>query len=182
MNKKAPKKKKLDSVPKINRRLFKLWSEVVRGKAGDKCEWCGKSKGEDNGHGIVNKIDAHHLLSRKIKDCPLKFDIRNGIAACPFHHKWGIPSFHRDPVTTITWLQKNRPEDCDFILKNSLFTVDLDNRMVLEEIENRLNAKEPLDLQKLKDIEAKYPRQPKEPKAPKNTLFDKEEESSSSSE
>ena len=176
------KKVKLDSVPKINRRLFKLWSEAVRGSE-NKCEFCGKGKQEDNGHGIVNKIDAHHILSRKIKDCPLKFDIRNGVGVCPYHHKFGIPSFHRDPVTTITWLQKHRPADCEFILQNSLFIVDLSNRMVLAEIEQRLIAKEPLNLQKLKEIEAQFPKEPPKPKKVKieGSLFDEDANSSSSS-
>jgi len=169
--KKTQKKKKLSSIPKINRRLFKLWSEAVRERASNQCEFCGKKKGEDNGHGIINKLDAHHFLSRKIKDCPLKFDVRNGVMADPFHHKFGIPSFHRDPVTTITWLQKTRPSDYEFILTNTLFRVDLDNRFVLAEIEERLIAKEPLDLNKLKDIEAKNPRPKKEEKS-KKTIFD----------
>jgi len=170
MSKRKNSKKKLESIPKINRRLFKLWSEAVRDKAGNKCEFCGKSKNEDNGHGIINKLDSHHVLSRKIKDCPLKFDIRNGVLVDPFHHKWGIPSFHRDPVTTITWLQKNKPASYEFILKNSTVTVDLDNRCVLEEIEKRLMEKEALDIDKLKEIEEKFPRQPK--KEPTTNIAD----------
>lgn len=182
MSKKAKtRKKKLDSIAKINRRLFKLWSEAVREKSGNKCEFCGMRKGEDNGHGLINKVDSHHILSRNIKDCPLKFDIRNGVAADPFHHKFGTPSFHRDPVTTITWLQKNRPEDYKFILNNCLITVDLENRYILAEIENKLKAKEPLDLEKLIQIEKTYPRN-----SPKTqitgSLFDNDNSSSSSSE
>jgi hypothetical protein len=172
--KKILKKKKLPSIPKINRKLFKLWSEAVRDKAGNQCEFCGKKAGEDNGHGIINKLDSHHILSRKISNCPLKFDIRNGVLVDPFHHKWGIPSFHRDPVTTITWLIKNRPKDYEFVLNNSLTNVDLANRFVLAEIEEKLKSKEPLDLDKLKDIEAKNPR-PKKEEKPSGTLFDKDE-------
>jgi len=156
--KKKPKKKKLDSIPKINRRLFKLWSIAVRNRAEHKCEFCGISKGDLNKNDVKTKIDAHHLLSRNVKNCPLKFDILNGISVCPFCHKFGIPSFHRDPITTITWLQKNNPERYEHVLRYNLFIVDLENRKVLEEIESKLVAQLPLDLDKLKSIEAEFPR------------------------
>ena len=155
---KKPKKKKLDSIPKINRRLFKLWSIAVRERAGHKCEFCGITKGDINKNGVKCKVDAHHLMSRNVKNCPLKFDILIGIGVCPFCHKFGIPSFHRDPVTTITWLQKNLSERYERVLQYNLFTVDLENRKVLEEIESKLIAKLPLDLEKLKSIEAEFPR------------------------
>ena len=160
--KKKTKKKKLDSIPKINRRLFKLWSLAVREPLNGKCEFCGNSVGEIGPSGKpINKIDAHHFLSRNVKDCPLKFDVRNGIGCCPFCHKFGTPSFHRDPITTITWLQSNRPERYEFVLKNCSFTVDLQNRQVLEEIESKLKEQVPLDFDKLKTIEAEFPRKVK---------------------
>jgi len=190
---KKPKKKKLDSIPKINRRLFKLWSLAVRDRAEHKCEYCGISKGEihinSDGKPIKTKIDSHHLLSRDIKDCPLKFDILNSIAVCPTHHKWGIPSFHRDPVDTITWLQKHHPDRYEYVLKyDRNMTVDLQNRKVLEEIESKLKEQLPLDYEKLKAIEAEFPRKTKVKIEIKGSLFDGfdvdefEENSSSSSE
>lgn len=159
---KKEKKKKLESIPKINRRLFKLWSLAVRERAGCKCEFCGIENKEFNKNDVATKIDAHHLISRKITNSPLKFSILNGVAVCPFCHKWGIPSFHRDPITTITWLMKNRPERYEFVLKNNLATIDLQNRKILEEIEARLEAKEQLDLERLKQIEKEFPREIKE--------------------
>jgi len=190
--KKKVKKKKLDSIPKINRRLFKLWSLAVRERAGHKCELCGVAKGHiytnDKGKEIKVKIDAHHLLSRDIKDCPLKFDVMNSVAVCPTHHKWGVPSFHRDPVYTISWLQKHHPDRYEYVLKyERAFTVDLKNRKVLEEIESRLKDNLHLDFAKLKEVEAMYPRVVKKrvtkPEI-KGSLFDEDEdeESSSSSE
>jgi len=157
---KKQKKKKLDSIPKINRRLFKIWSLAVRGRAGNKCEFCGLGKGDIGASGNpINKIDAHHLLSRDIKDCPLKFDIMNSVAVCPFHHKFGIPSFHRDPITTITWLQENRPDRYEYILINSKERVDLQNRKVLEQIEISLKQNMSLDIKNLQEIEKLFPRQ-----------------------
>jgi hypothetical protein len=169
--KKTTKKKKLDSLPKIRRRLFKLWSEAVRERGGHQCEYCDIKKGDLNKNGKVTKIDAHHLLSRDIKDCPLKFDIMNGIGVCPFCHKFGAPSFHRDPITTVTWLQEHHPDRYEYVLKCASLTIDLDNRKVLEEIEERLKAHEPLDFDKLVEIEAQFPRR-KKPKIEEGNLFE----------
>ena len=177
------KKKKLESIPKINRRLFKLWSEKVRSRANNSCEYCGKRVGElsIDGKPLI-KVDSHHLQSRKIKDNPLKFDILNAVSVCPLHHKFSCnESFHRSPIITINWLIKNHPERFNHVLEHFNDTVDLQNRDVLKEIEKCLNEGKSLDLNKLKEIESKYPRQPKKSKKPKETLFDKENESSSSS-
>lgn len=185
---KKAKQKKLQSIPTIRHRLHRLWSEIVRGRASYKCELCGMAKGEINKNGKETKIDAHHFLSKEIKDCPLKFDIMNSVSVCTFCHKFGIPSFHRDPVRTITWLQKERPERYQYVLAHADIRVDLENRKVLEEIENKLKQKLPLDFALLKEIERLNPRAaPK--KRLRGTLFDKEpeepeepESSSSSSE
>jgi len=156
---KKDKKKKLDSLPKINRRLFKLWSEKVRARGGNKCEFCGKIKGDIQESGKpITKIDAHHLITRQIKDNPLKFDIRNGVGADPTHHKFGSLSFHKNPVITIAWLIKNRPDDFNYITEHFPDNVDLDNRAVLSEIERCLNANEFLNIEKLKEIEKNNPR------------------------
>jgi len=153
------KKKKLDTIPKINRRLFKTWSLAVRGRVDNTCEFCGAKKGDIGPSGNpINKIDAHHLISRDIKDCPLKFDIMNAVAVCPFCHKFGIPSFHRDPITTITWLQTNIPERYNYVLANSHIRIDLQNRKVLEQIEIHLKANESLNLPNLQEVERLFPR------------------------
>lgn len=151
---KKEKKKKLDSIPKINRRLFKLWSEAVRGKTDFSCEVCGIKRGGISEKGNPIKIDAHHLMNRDITNCPLKFDIRNGIALCPKHHKFSPDeSFHMNPVVTMDWVQKNRPDSFTFVLNNYKTKVDLHNRTILAEIEISLTNKQPLDLEKLIEID-----------------------------
>jgi hypothetical protein len=174
---KKTKKKKLDSLPKIKRKLFKIWSLAVRERAGHKCEYCGIERGaihiNKKGASIKTKIDAHHLLSRDGKDCPLKFDILNSVAVCSSCHKFSFPSFHRDPITTIHWLRENRNERYEYVLKNASFKVDLDNRKVLEEIGNRINENLSLDLEKLKAIEEEFPRKKRVKVEPiKGNMFD----------
>jgi len=176
-------KNKLKSLPRIHRRLFKLWSQLVREK--NKCEYCGISKGEIDKNGkILKKLDAHHYISRAKKNSYLKWDINNGVCVCSGCHKFYEDSFHRSPVTTMNWLIKTHPEKFNYILEHFNDKVDLDNRLILEEIEKRLLAKESLDIAKLKEIEKNFPRIVKD-KTPKPTLWDDDdddtEESSSES-
>lgn len=150
------KKKKLSSIPKINRKLFKLWSEAVRSRSHYACEFCGVKKGEIKINGKPVKIDAHHMMNRDITNCPLKFEINNGIALCDLHHKFSPDeSFHMNPVVTMNWVQKNRPDSFFFILNNYKVRVNLQSREILAEIEKRLVAKESLNLDKLKEIDQK---------------------------
>jgi hypothetical protein len=189
--KKKTKKARVKKLSTIRNRLFKLWSEAVRRRAGDACEYCGIKKGDihinKTGEEIVTKIDAHHFQSRDIKDSPLKFDIYNGVAACPTCHKWGADSFHRCGPTTMNWLLTHFPERYFYVIENHKVRIDLDNRKVLEEIENQLKTLEHLNLDRLKEVEAEFPRVVKKRK-PKieGTLFEEDDdgkkESSSSSE
>ncbi|GAF79576.1 unnamed protein product, partial [marine sediment metagenome] len=147
------------------------------------CEYCGIKKGDINKNGKVTKIDAHHLLSRNVKDSPLKFDLYNSVAVCPTCHKFGEDSFHRCPITTITWLIKNLPERYYYVLNNHTVKVDLENRKVLEVIEEQLKTLDHLDLDKMKEIEVAFPRIVKTRKKVqfKGNLFGEDSESSSSS-
>jgi hypothetical protein len=150
------KKKKLDSIPKINRRLFKLWSEAVRKRAGYKCEFCGIERGSIGENGKKIKVDAHHLMSRNVSDSPMKFEILNGISLCPKHHKFSPDSsFHMNPVMTMDWLQKNIPERFKYVLENYLIRVNLHNREILEEIEARLLECKSIDLNRLIELNKK---------------------------
>lgn len=169
--KKKSKKVKLQSIPRINRRLFSKWSLIVRERAKNCCEYCGKKVGENLDGNKLIKVDAHHLQSRKIKDNPLKFDINNSVCVCPFHHRFSCnESFHKAPVITINWLIKNHPERYNYVLEHFNDRVDLQNREVLKEIERCLDAKESLDINKLKDIAKQFPREVKERKNKEDLL------------
>lgn len=164
MAKKKPKKakkKKPVPLPKLRAKLLRLWSEVSRENDNFACIVCGIKRGDPSptNPSVKIKIDAHHLLQKYIKDCPLKFDIRNEASLCPKHHKFdGEMSAHKSPIVFYDWLRINHPERYEFVLNNSSIRVDLDNRKVLEEILERLLTKEPLDLNKLLEIEKEFPR------------------------
>lgn len=154
MKKKKEKKKKLEHIPKINRRLFKLWSEFVRSRVGFSCEYCGIKRGDINENGVKIKVDAHHLMNRNVKDCPLKWAPENGISLCPRCHKFSQDdSFHLNPVSTITWMLKTHPDRIDYVLKHYKTRINLQNRDILYEIESRLNEKKSLDVDKLLEMD-----------------------------
>lgn len=162
---KKGKKNKLEPLPKIKRRLLKLWAEAVRERDGFVCCYCGIKHMSDNPKNPSSKVkcDSHHLLQKEIKDCPLKFEIKNSALLCSSHHKWdGEFSAHKSPIVFYDWFRQKYPERYEFVLKNSTYRVDLDNRQVLAEIETRLIAKESLDLNKLTEIEKQFPREKKD--------------------
>lgn len=177
--KKNTKKKKLDPIPKINRRLFKLWSLAVRERANHSCEYCGIKKGTLNKNDKPTKIDAHHLMNRDVHNSPLKFDVRNGIALCPTCHKWSPNNaFHSNPITTVAWLIANNDSRYQFVLENYEKQIDLKSRDILEKIEEHLQNKEPLDISTLEkmtqEIEEEKQRKIEEKEAEEKALEEKE--------
>lgn len=174
------KRKKIEPIPKINRRLFKFWSEAVRSRSGFVCEYCGATRGTTNTNGKPTKIDAHHLMNRDIHNCPLKFDIRNGIALCPSCHKFRPDdSFHLNPVVTMRWMNINHPERVDFVAANYKVRIALDNRAILYAIEEYLKSKQPLDIDTLLKLDIEEAQKKEALKAeallakqPQGSLFD----------
>jgi hypothetical protein len=80
----------------------------------------------------------------------------------------------------MNWLIKTHPDQFNYIIEHFNDKVDLENRLILKEIERCLNADEFLNIDRLREIEKNNPRNTIDAK-PKGTLFDKESESSSSS-
>ena len=147
---KKPAKKKLPSIPKINRKLFKLWSEKIKERSGGVCEYCGIKVGEIGPNGkAINKLDSHHIISRMKKNSFLKWDLNNGIHVCPKCHKFGEDSWHRSPVTTIYWFIKNHPDRMEYLMANFNTKVDLQNRDILAAIEQSLINNQPIDINNL---------------------------------
>ena len=176
------KRKKLKSIPAIRRKLMTLWSLAVRSRDGFQCLLCGSGPNvvADEITGIrTTKCDAHHCLTRDAADSPLRYDIRNGVTLCSLHHKFcNTMSPHKAPIPFYDWLRVNRPEQYHFVLNNCELKVDLRNRHVLQEIQDRLIAKEPLNIEKLKQIEKEFPRKSR---AKKETEIMEESESTEDS-
>lgn len=157
-NKKV-KKVKLESPPKIRRRIMKLWSEKVREAHGFRCAICGLKSGEVI-NGKPQKTDAHHIEDRR--NHSLSFDFLNGICLCVRHHKFGENAAHRSLVYFSKWLQNIRPKQYEYILENRNKKIDLNSREELYKIEQRLKLpvtdeeSEILNLQDVFNLEGKY--------------------------
>ena len=106
-------KPRKESTKTIMARLYRLWSEIVHDRAGNKCEVCGAE----------GKLDAHHVQPRQI--CSgLRFNPANGVCLCPSHHKWGHKSAHKGMLWFVDWFQKNRKDDYEFLMKNLDMEID----------------------------------------------------------
>lgn len=101
-------KKKIASMARTQKR--KAWKDVaeqVKLRDGNVCVICKQPH---------DKLNVHHLLPREIKTYWL--EPMNLISLCPRHHKFSfVESFHRNPLWACLWLQKNRPEQWEWVLK-----------------------------------------------------------------
>jgi len=155
--KKKVKRKKVEPKPKIRRRLLALWSKKCLTAHDYTCMVCGVKKAEagtePDGITTVKKIDCHHIVGKESRNSFLKFHRRNAAWVCPKCHKFGNNSAHRNAVFFINFIQTHRPEDWRFLLESHEIRIDLENRDVLYEIEDRLNADENLCLDTIRGIE-----------------------------
>lgn len=137
---KKNKRKKLEPLGRVRRRLMRLWTEKVHDLGGNACAVCGKRMGEvDQSNGKPVVINAHHLQSRDI-DPGLRWDERNGICLCVSHHKYGHQSAHKSPLWFVDWLQKNRPDQYSYVMSNMCKKVDINDRAWLASVEKHLNS------------------------------------------
>jgi hypothetical protein len=142
---KKEKRKKLTSIPVIHRRLFRLASILCRERANFTCEICGKK--QDNTKKI--RIEAHHVMSRSNKNCPLKYDLRNLCALCTSCHKFSKYSAHKHGLWFAKWFFENKPTEADFILNNSDIEVDLNDSNTLKYMEECLKNNIIFDYKKI---------------------------------
>ena len=91
-NVKVPKpKKQKDITPKID----VVWSELVKVRAGHKCEYCGSR----------TTLNSHHVFTKNNR--ATRWDPDNGMCLCAFHHRLGNFSAHGSPAFT-DWMKEYR--------------------------------------------------------------------------
>jgi len=64
----------------------KEWRKKIMEKFDYTCAFCPETK----------RINAHHIIPRSFKE--LRWNVENGIALCPKHHKFGKFSAHKNPL------------------------------------------------------------------------------------
>lgn len=72
------------------------------------CKVCGKT----------GKLDTAHIISRNV--ITLRYDPLNAVLLCPSHHKWGINSFHQNPIWFYEWFKNKYGIERIEYLKNQL--------------------------------------------------------------
>lgn len=111
-----------------------LWAEVVKLRAGNRCEYPGCIK--------TSNLNAHHFYSRSRRS--VRYDPDNGICLCPYHHSLGNDSAHKDPNFKDIILGRMghkaiRAEEWYQIITRRAYTpAKLDLRLVRIDLENCL--------------------------------------------
>jgi len=129
-------KKAFSSKKSLAKENLRLWAELVKLKAGNKCEWWNCRKTEH--------LNAHHIFSRSHKST--KFLPENGLCFCSGHHSLQTDSAHKDPffmmrlIGKIQGYKALRDENRMFLLEQAAKTpqkIDLKliNIYLLNEIE-----------------------------------------------
>ena len=116
------------SIACLGRKALKLWSLVVRSRAGYKCEVCGATE----------HLNSHHIEDKA--SWILRFDPQNAVCVCPSCHKFGRNSFHRSPVWATEWLLDHARSRVDAVLDQRDMAVPKDRRTWLQGILVKLEA------------------------------------------
>lgn len=85
----------------IDGKLDKVWSDLVKARAGYRCEYC---------HVKGKQIHSHHIYSRANRS--VRWDLTNGIALCASHHVLSSKfSAHQTPVEFTEWLYRVKGDE-----------------------------------------------------------------------
>lgn len=101
---KITKARQLKMARSAKRKALAEWGRTVR--AAGRCAVCGSKK----------FLNAHHILSKE-RYGHLMFCIENGVVLCSNCHKYGVRSFHGNGVWATLWLQKYRPAQFAWAVK-----------------------------------------------------------------
>lgn len=81
----------------VDGKLDDAWSKLVKLRARNECEYCGKS----------SPLNSHHIFSRSKKS--VRWDAMNGICLCVGHHTFSSKfSAHKTPTEFTYWLERKK--------------------------------------------------------------------------
>lgn len=84
----------------IDLKLDKAWATYVKNRAGNKCEYCGKTK----------YLNAHHIFGRRNRS--VRWEISNSCCLCPACHTFSsVFSAHQTPTEFTRWIIDKRGEE-----------------------------------------------------------------------
>jgi hypothetical protein len=82
----------------LKRTIDKLWADIVKVKAGHKCEYIDCEK--------TTYLNSHHIFSRS--NHALRWNLENGVCLCAGHHILSNMSAHKAPLEFAEWLKEYR--------------------------------------------------------------------------
>jgi len=85
-------------IPKLST-LDSLWAKVIKQRANNRCEYCGKT----------TTLNSHHIFSRS--NMGTRWSPENGVCLCVSHHVFGSMSAHKAPVEFVLWLKEKRGDE-----------------------------------------------------------------------
>lgn len=84
----------------IDGKLDEAWSKLVKLRANNKCEVCGKT----------SPLNSHHIYSRSNRS--VRWDVKNGVSLCVAHHTFSSKfSAHKTPTEFTYWLEDKKGKD-----------------------------------------------------------------------
>lgn len=94
------KKRRQPTAKALNNKLDRLWSLLVKHRAGWRCEYCGTRE---------KVLNSHHIYSRS--NFSTRWDVENGVCLCVGHHTFSSTfSAHKTPTEFTEWLYKEKGE------------------------------------------------------------------------
>lgn len=84
------------------------WKHAVKDRDNHTCQVCKKPL-------VGINSQAHHIIPRSFKE--LRWDLMNGINLCYRHHKIDHFSPHLNALWFTEWLQRNKPEQYEYLIK-----------------------------------------------------------------
>ena len=123
--------KKINKKDNIDKLLDNAWSQLVKLRTGNKCEYCGNTK----------SLNSHHIFSRSKKS--VRWSTENGICLCVGHHIGSHFSAHKTPVDFTIWLMKHRGEkqmnDLSIKANHTSHYSRFEKEIILKELQKEIN-------------------------------------------
>jgi len=122
-----PAKKKITT-----KTMDRLWSEIVKMKAGFKCEICGSTK----------RLNSHHVVRRN--NYAVRFNTNNGVCLCVKCHMFGKESAHGNCVWFLDKMVKLRGRKWLTALKKESIKISYWKKTVEQTLERLRKEREEL--------------------------------------
>lgn len=115
--------------------LDTAWSLLVKLRAGNKCEYCMKTR----------TIQSHHVYTRSKRST--RWDVRNGCCLCAFHHTLSSSfSAHKSPYEFFQWIIGVRGQNWFDSLRLRSNTIsklhDFEKKILLKELQDEIKTYE----------------------------------------